>query len=51
MYPTILRYSSAFGDFTIPPEVEARALRLKHRFGRANYLDEWCRWQWVQGRG
>jgi len=39
-------YRSAFGEYEIPADVQARSFRLERRFGRTGYLDEWCRWQW-----
>lgn len=50
MIGEVVLYCSAFGAFGIPPDVRARATRLALRFGRTGYLDDWCRWQWQQGR-
>lgn len=41
-------WTCAYGEFEIPHEVLARSFRLK-RFGRENYLDDWCRFQWSKG--
>lgn len=42
----VYAYTSAFGVYVIPPEVQARADRLARLYGRRGYLDDWCRWQW-----
>ncbi len=48
--PTIVTYCSAWGMFEIPDDVRARAKRLTWRFGRENYLDDWCRRQFELAR-
>jgi hypothetical protein len=40
--PTITTYNSDYGVFMIPRDVLARAVRLRLRFGRGEYLNEWC---------
>jgi hypothetical protein len=42
-------YTSPFGAFEIPADVRSRAFRLKVRFGRYVYLDDWCEYQWLKG--
>lgn len=46
----VVKYRSAFGDFVVPPDVLTRATRQK-RFGRPDYLEEWCRHQYERSRG
>jgi HEPN domain-containing protein len=41
-------YLSAFGDFEVPADVMARASRLEHKYGRHQYLEDWCRWQYIK---
>lgn len=44
-----MTYVSAFGRYRIPYDVYARSLRLE-KFGRTDYLKDWCKWQWMNGR-
>ncbi len=43
-------YHSAYGRYVIPDDVLARSYRLADRFGRGEYLKEWCKWQWMNHR-
>ena len=41
-------YSLSFGMF-VPHEVIARGRRLEVKYGRTNYVEDWCEYQYVKG--
>ena len=32
-------------NLEVPKEIYLRGQRLLHRYGRSNYVDDWCKWQ------